>query len=196
MSDAPADPNEYQRQQQQQQQRQPTSSFSLRSPAQPQTLYAPVSGISQERSLLTGDVARPSLRSYRSFPSSLGASGLHQQEVSQGPPNVLPPGAFYESDAPRGPQTAVPSDLPPVTFGGSAPASPVERQRTNSPPALSDDPGADDDLELEDAEQGEDDDRSPMTAADLRAQKRKMKRFRCAACPTASLSNAINTRIG
>jgi hypothetical protein len=36
----------------------------------------------------------------------------------------------------------------------------------------------DDDLELEDAEPDEEVGRAPKTAAELRAQKRKMKRFR------------------
>ncbi|TKA77853.1 hypothetical protein B0A55_05165 [Friedmanniomyces simplex] len=84
---------------------------------------------------------------------------------------------FQERVTNQGPQPVGTSNLPAATFGGSAPTSPVGRLTPNSPG------GGDEQLEDEEigfgtAEQGEEEDRPPMTAAELRAHKRKMKRFR------------------
>jgi hypothetical protein len=76
-------------------------------------------------------------------------------------------------------------DMPTVTYGGSAPASPVSRMTPPSPQDdLNDknDPDGDE-IITEDRDDmgddaGKDDDSKPMSAAELRAQKRKMKRFR------------------
>jgi hypothetical protein len=71
-----------------------------------------------------------------------------------------------------------------MTFGGSAPASPVSRL---TPPSLSGEKSDEHEHELEhddfqDADilsgDGDDEQKPAMSAAELRAQKRKMKRFR------------------
>ncbi|TKA49440.1 hypothetical protein B0A54_00106 [Friedmanniomyces endolithicus] len=77
----------------------------------------------------------------------------------------------------QGPQPVGTSNLPAATFGGSAPTSPVGRLTPNSP--LGDDEQLEDEeIGFGTAEQGEEEERPPMTAAELRAHKRKMKRFR------------------
>ncbi|KAF2712637.1 hypothetical protein K504DRAFT_372678 [Pleomassaria siparia CBS 279.74] len=76
-------------------------------------------------------------------------------------------------------------DMSAATFGGSVPASPVSRM---TPPSPNDDANGDkndaegDEIIIEDRDDcddlGKDDDKAPISAAELRAQKRKMKRFR------------------
>lgn len=81
-------------------------------------------------------------------------------------------------------------------------------ERINSPP-LSSDKGReapdddDEDMELEMEDEGEDGSRRTMTAAELRHQKRKMKRFRCVTWPlfhdfvlTRSVLDLLITRHG
>lgn len=76
--------------------------------------------------------------------------------------------------------------LPNVAFGGSAPNSPVSRL---TPPSTNDGlrvekmEDQDEDLLLDDKDDecdsdGKDEDRPPLSAAEIRAAKRKMKRFR------------------
>lgn len=68
-----------------------------------------------------------------------------------------------------------------VSYHGSAPGSPGDRLTPQSPASISRDQLDDDDELVDDGEddQEEDDDSGkPMTAAELRAAKRKMKRFR------------------
>ena len=79
----------------------------------------------------------------------------------------------------QGPQPAGSADLPPATFGGSAPTSPAGRLTPHSPPGgLGDEQMDDEDMQGGALEPDDDEDKPPMTAAELRAQKRKMKRFR------------------
>jgi len=79
----------------------------------------------------------------------------------------------------QGPQPVGTSALVPATFGGSAPTSPSDRLTPRSPAAAHHDEQMDDeDLEGEVGEQDDEEDKPPMTAAELRAHKRKMKRFR------------------
>lgn len=68
-----------------------------------------------------------------------------------------------------------------ASYHGSAPGSPGDRLTPRSPASISRDQLDDDDELVDDGEddQEEDDDSGkPMTAAELRAAKRKMKRFR------------------
>ncbi|CAN9080695.1 unnamed protein product [Alternaria alternata] len=116
------------------------------------------------------DLKRPSMRTHKSFPYLLdGKSHLNSG-----------------SNTPSGLDEIEQHDIPNVTFGGSAPTSPISRL---TPPSTNDGGNVekreeeDDDLILddkddcdEDEEKGED--RQPMTAAEIRAAKRKMKRFR------------------
>jgi hypothetical protein len=114
------------------------------------------------------DLKRPSIRTHKSFPYLLdGKSHLSSGSES--------PSGLDEID-----------DVPNVTFGGSAPTSPISRL---TPPSTHDgnnmekSEDQDDDLILDEKDEcgeseGKDEDRAPMTAAEIRAAKRKMKRFR------------------
>lgn len=117
----------------------------------------------------TFDLKRPSIRAHKSFPYLLDSKS-HLSDSD----NTLPTVNEIE-----------PHDLPAVTFGGSAPTSPISRL---TPPSTHDetieekteDEG--DDIILDDKDEGADsdanDEEKPMTAAEIRAAKRKMKRFR------------------
>lgn len=115
------------------------------------------------------DLKRPSIRSHKSFPYILDSKSHHSNSAS----------SLQTVDE------IEPHDLPVVTFGGSAPTSPISRL---TPPSTHDgttegkveDEG--DDLILDEKDEGADSDANdedrPMTAAEIRAAKRKMKRFR------------------
>lgn len=119
------------------------------------------------------DLKRPSMRSHKSFPYLLDGK------------NHLNAG----SDAPNGMDEIEQHDVPNVTFGGSAPTSPISRL---TPPSTHDNVPVtkveeheheqEDDLFSDKDDCGDDDikdeDRPPMSAAEIRAAKRKMKRFR------------------
>jgi hypothetical protein len=136
--------------------------------------------------MLALDMQRhPMLRSHKTFPHSLRTSGIviskpHTPDSGSGPsPNAQ--GDHGElSNMVHVPTT----ELPTVSFGGSAPASPVSNltppsdkqdRREESQDLNGLDIGADSMDEDENDETGR-----PLTAAELRAQKRKMKRFRSA----------------
>ena len=111
---------------------------------------------------------RPAIRSHKSFPYLLDSKS-HLSNA-----NSLSTVDEIESH-----------DLPTVTFGGSAPTSPISRL---TPPSTNDgtteekieDEG--DDIILDEKDEAADSDANeeekPMTAAEIRAAKRKMKRFR------------------
>lgn len=124
---------------------------------------------------------RPPLRTIKSFPYSLGPSSRLQNESLNDDANGALNG-FKERVLSQGPQPTASADLPQPTFGGSAPTSPVERLTPRSQEATAggqDDATMDDDeMDLEGGEQEDEGERPPMTAAELRAHKRKMKRFR------------------
>ncbi|KAK6395716.1 hypothetical protein LTR65_010736 [Meristemomyces frigidus] len=125
------------------------------------------------------DASRPPLRSHRSFPYAIGPSSRLQHEVSQDQLDAPALAKLEERLVSQGPQPVGSSNLPPATFGGSAPASPAGRLTPDSPEAdPSDEQLEDEEIDFGIAEQGEEEDRPPMTAAELRAHKRKMKRFR------------------
>ncbi|KAK0304774.1 hypothetical protein LTR01_007273 [Friedmanniomyces endolithicus] len=123
------------------------------------------------------DWNRPPLRSHKSFPYSLGPSSRVQEDGTQTASGGPALAQFEERVTNQGPQPVGTSNLPAATFGGSAPTSPVGRLTPNSP--LGDDEQLEDEeIGFGTAEQGEEEERPPMTAAELRAHKRKMKRFR------------------
>ncbi|KAF7187820.1 Protein lin-11 [Pseudocercospora fuligena] len=131
----------------------------------PITEYQPYS---QDRSI-------PPLRSYRSTPYSLG-SGAHYGHES----NTSAPSNYDERHLSSGSHSVGPADVQSSTYNDSTPASPADRLTPRSPGASNKDQADDDDL-VDDfgGEDPEDEgERPPMTAAELRAQKRKMKRFR------------------
>lgn len=112
------------------------------------------------------------MRSYKSFPYLLDSK------------NHLNAG----TDTPTGLDDIEQHDIPNVTFGGSAPTSPISRL---TPPSTNDgvtvgkveDQDQEDDLFSDDKDdcgddESKDEDRPPMSAAEIRAAKRKMKRFR------------------
>lgn len=116
----------------------------------------------------TYDLKRPTIRSHKSF------SYLLDKKLLSSGSSSLPTLDELE-----------PHDLPTVTFGGSAPTSPISRL---TPPSTNDGNADDkaeeesDDIILDEKDEGADSDANeddkPMTAAEIRAAKRKMKRFR------------------
>lgn len=124
---------------------------------------------------------RPTLRSYRSFPHTLHKQISSPQDhptISQPPASA---GLVNERITISNVDDVSNAALPAVTYGGSAPASPVSGLSPPSPvvDVANQQPEANDELfDDEDEEQGEGESKKPMTAAELRAQKRKMKRFR------------------
>lgn len=122
-----------------------------------------------EHTAYSFDIKRPIMRTHKSSPYLLQSkSQLNNDPTS--PPRI----DTIESD-----------DLPVAIFGGSAPTSPVSRL---SPSSAHDDANEermeDDGDELiddgkEDLAEGEsNEEERPLTAAEIRAAKRKMKRFR------------------
>lgn len=128
------------------------------------------------------DLKRPVFRSHKTFPYTLQTSVTNHQantpETSSGA-SPVPAGKMVSN-----PDDIEPMELPTVTVGGSAPASPQDRLTPKSPKQeqlhnYQDLNG----LDLSDDMLDDKDDEIPnkqMTAAELRAQKRKMKRFRFA----------------
>jgi hypothetical protein len=116
------------------------------------------------------DLKRPTMRSHKSFPYLLDS----KNNIHGG------------SESPSGLGDIEEHDVPNVTFGGSAPTSPISRL---TPPSTHDCISGEkledqeDDLILDEKDEIDDGDckdeeRPPMTAAEIRAAKRKMKRFR------------------
>lgn len=123
-----------------------------------------------EEASSTFDLKRPSIRSHKSFPYLLDS----KSHLSHGGATSLPTVDELE-----------PHDLPNVTFGGSAPTSPISRltpSSTNDGNAEMKAEDEGDEIILDDKEEPIDSDANeedkPMTAAEIRAAKRKMKRFR------------------
>jgi hypothetical protein len=122
------------------------------------------------------DLSRPLLRTHKSFPYTIDSKHHHNNGSNSPSRERISMSNIDELDS---------KDMPTVTYGGSAPASPVSRMTPPSPQDdLNDknDPDGDE-IITEDRDDmgddaGKDDDSKPMSAAELRAQKRKMKRFR------------------
>lgn len=124
------------------------------------------------------DLKRPMLRAHKSFPFAL--DNKHHGNGADSPPRERI--TISNIDDIEG------HDIPTVTFGGSAPASPVSRLTPPSPQdALHGEEVKVQSDEIITEEKDEDmieeelvneEEKRPMTAAEIRAQKRKMKRFR------------------
>ena len=142
-------------------------------------LHSGPNGLAGEPLQPISTLSRPPLRTHKSFPYSLGPSSRlsnNAQTTQTDGPTLT---EFKEVLTSQGPQPVGNADLPPATYGGSAPTSPAGRLTPNSPGGGPDDDIMDDEeIGFGTAEQGDDEKRPPMTAAELRAQKRKMKRFR------------------
>ncbi|KAF2097940.1 homeobox-domain-containing protein [Rhizodiscina lignyota] len=125
----------------------------------------------------------PMLRSHKTFPNSLRSSGVpfqkpHTPDNSTGPsPNLQ-----AENGGVANIGNVLATELPTVSFGGSAPASPISNltppsDKQEHPDESQDLNGLD--VSADSAEEDEfGENGRPLTAAELRAQKRKMKRFR------------------
>lgn len=134
-----------------------------------------------------GDQSRPPLRTYKSFPYSLGPSSRFAHDATHSTSTEQQIGTAYsERLVTFGPQPTGSSDLQPATYGGSAPTSPAGRltPQSGAVPASNEQVDEDEEIEMDDLEGGEGEEKPPMTAAELRAAKRKMKRFRCASIGT------------
>jgi hypothetical protein len=128
-----------------------------------------MTGLQVEEASNVFDLKRPTIRSHKSFPYLLDSKSHISNST-----NSLPTVDEIE-----------PHDVPAVTFGGSAPTSPISRL---TPPSTHDgnveekveDDGDDIILDEKDetADSDANDEDKPMTAAEIRAAKRKMKRFR------------------
>lgn len=127
------------------------------------------------------DDARPQLRSYKSFPYSMGPSSRHAHDAPASAESRQSESAQASRLVAQGPQPSGTSDLQPAPFGGSAPTSPSGRLTPRSGENTHHDEQMLDDIdEDEDGPPEGDDgvDKTKMTPAELRAHKRKMKRFR------------------
>lgn len=137
-------------------------------------LHAEVSGLPLDMQ------RRPMLRTHRSFPYTIRPSGHslhpsnHSLDGSGGSPapqrERITISKLEELDS---------GELSNVTFSGSAPASPVSRLTPPSPCGEKSDEHEDiHEVGTLSGDGGEDEQNPPISAAELRAQKRKMKRFR------------------
>ena len=122
---------------------------------------------------------RPPLRSHKSFPYSLGPTSRSQDGPPYDHPGTDVLGGLAGRVLSQGSQPTGSADFYQNTFGGSAPTSPATQLTPNSPNARHDDIiMEDEELDFDMGEEGEETERPSMTAAELRAHKRKMKRFR------------------
>ncbi|KAF2085002.1 homeobox-domain-containing protein, partial [Saccharata proteae CBS 121410] len=127
---------------------------------------------------------RPPLRTHKSFPYPLRPPPMHPMNppIHSTHPTIASPMPQRERISISS-IDAGPLEPPNVSYGGSAPASPVSRLSPYSPlrDRIEEGEEQQEDHEMDLAgSQGEEDEgeQKPMTAAELRAQKRKMKRFR------------------
>lgn len=154
---------------------------------------------SDARSLLPDPQKRPIIHSHKTFPYTLGTAscGPHQASTPETSSGASPvPGIktiHHSEDISR-------VELPMVNYGGSAPTSPANRLTPKSPNAEKGERYHDlNGLDLDDGDgdmdQDDDDDdlKQPLTAAELRAQKRKMKRFRYVGSLACYLMKWIST---
>lgn len=117
------------------------------------------------------DEARQSLRSYKNSPYGLEPSPQLGNQGGQHDPNH----SYQDRTLPQGAQLARTADSQPTT-GAS---SPTDRLTPRSESAHAKEQHDDDDvIDLGGDDPDEEGEKVPMTAAELRAAKRKMKRFR------------------
>ncbi|KAH9844861.1 Homeodomain [Teratosphaeria destructans] len=144
----------------------------------------------------SNNLARPPLGPPRGYPHPLEPSSLLQHEARSAQTAVPTSGGAMETrSAYNGSQAVEASDLPAATFGENAAASPTSRLTpTSAEGELAEEPIDDEeDIGFGSAGQPEgEEDRPPMTAAELRAAKRKMKRFRLTHQQTRFLMNEFS----
>lgn len=132
----------------------------------------------------TSTVERPPLRSHKSFPHNISGAASYSTPHSQSPLSQVANPAVGNDEFQSRPPEATSGPAPEQSFIASAPVSPVPQLTPTSAEAEHDaEEHPDDDDEM--AIVGEEDDETPTgsnpvekTAAERRAEKRKMKRFR------------------
>jgi hypothetical protein len=122
---------------------------------------------------------RPMLKTHKSFPFALKTSGL-SLNGNTGLSHSSSPVSQERITISNIEEEVIPAtDMPTVTYGGSAPASPVSRLTPPSPVGAKKEEQMDTDQLSFDDEPNDDQDQKPaLSVQELRAQKRKMKRFR------------------
>ena len=122
---------------------------------------------------------RPSLRTHKSFPHAFNPAVQWETQATLHRTNSEVASDISGQNRSRDTRQPAEADLEQTTFGGSAPTSPAGQLTPHSPmPGQDDALMDDDDIDFGLAEQEEGAATRPMTAAELRAHKRKMKRFR------------------
>jgi hypothetical protein len=128
-----------------------------------------------------GDESQLHSRSHKGYPYSTGPSSrVSHETTSTTKPDSNEP-SHTQQVVGSGSQPTGDRDLPTATFGGSAPTSPSGRLTPQSGENTQHDEQMLDDIDEDDlgpAEGDDEVDKSKMTPAELRAHKRKMKRFR------------------
>lgn len=123
------------------------------------------------------DHSRPTLPSYNGLNHSLNSVSQSGHE-QYGAMDRSQAANFDHHWDPRSRPAGETIDSHQATYSHSASASPVDRLTPRSPSNTKDQQDDDDLIEFGGDDQDDDNDKPPMTAAELRAQKRKMKRFR------------------
>lgn len=151
----------------------------------PMAQQAPPSARVPEHSLhqpeASEDANRPALQSYKSFQYTFGPSSRYQHDAFHPQSNATPDAATAERTYAQRQQPPGTSEPQPATCAGSAPTSPVSRLTPRSSGFRRHDASGDDediDIDIGEGDNEEEEERPAMTAAEIRAQKRKMKRFR------------------
>ncbi|KAF2843136.1 hypothetical protein M501DRAFT_926337 [Patellaria atrata CBS 101060] len=129
---------------------------------------------------------RPSLRTHKSFPYPLKPTHSFHQHTNSLNGDTKPTAPQRERITISNLEEVDSNELPTVTFGGSAPASPISRLTPPSPNgAIGEGLGENQEMNDLDFDTGDNNEeeisseqKQPVSAAELRAQKRKMKRFR------------------
>lgn len=129
---------------------------------------------------------RPLLQSHKTFPYTLNRSGHSTTPMDSSGNSPAPTERITMSKL----EDMEPSSITSHSFGiNSAPASPVSRltppstsgdkaDATAKEELMDEDEDEDEDAEIEEDDQQQQQNRASLTAQELRAQKRKMKRFR------------------
>jgi hypothetical protein len=121
------------------------------------------------------------VRSLKGFSYPLGPSGCVSHEPTSNPKQLPNESSHVQHLVGSGSQATGAEDNQPTGFGGSAPASPSGRLTPQSGENTQNDDQMLDDIDEDDLGPAEGDDgvdKTKMTPAELRAHKRKMKRFR------------------
>ncbi|KAE9985269.1 hypothetical protein BLS_009012 [Venturia inaequalis] len=130
---------------------------------------------------------KPTLRSHKTFPYTLRTSGSNIHGAPDTPPlNGSEESSGLEGLGIQGLAEPPSNEMATVSYGGSVPASPISNLTPNSPHKEGSQDQQDlnglnidmDGMDGMDDMDDEIDTSKPMTAAEIRAQKRKMKRFR------------------